>query len=207
MEQKRRRGRPPAYDRAKAVAAAQQLFWKHGASGVSVDQLSAATGLHKPSLYAAFGGRSGLYLAALDAYIDHGAPDVSGALAHRPLTKALDRFFDADLSVFCAGGEARGCFLIGTAIDAAAADASVRGRVDAIFAGLRETLRARVERAAEEGDLSDADVDSLAEVIFATHCMLAMEARAGCAAAELRRRYRRIVALIGTMRPPAKARG
>jgi TetR/AcrR family transcriptional regulator, copper-responsive repressor len=203
MEQKTpRRGRPPAYDREAVVDRAQRVFWKEGAAGVSLDALGEATGLHKPSLYAAFGGRSGLYLAALDAYIEKGAPDVSGALARSPLRAALEAFFEADLEVFCGPEGRRGCFLIGTAIEAAAGDAEVRARVEAVFAGLRRTLRARIERAASEGELGGADVDSITEMIVATHVMLAVEARAGAERAELRRRFGLILDLLDRLAKP-----
>ena len=202
MEQKSpsRRGRPPSYDRDEVVAKAQALFWKEGASGVSDDELSAATGLHKPSLYASFGGKPGLYLASLDAYLERGAPDVSRALSAKPLSASLCTFFEADLEVFCAGGEHRGCFLIGTAIDAAAEDAEVRERVDRVFSGLRRTLRGRLEAAVADGDLAaDADVDALLEIVFGMHVALAVAARAGAEKAELRRRFESVVRLFESL--------
>jgi AcrR family transcriptional regulator len=202
MEQKTpRRGRPPAFDRDVVVDKAQHAFWKEGAEGVSLDALADATGLHKPSLYAAFGGKSGLYLAALDAYIERGAPDVQGALARAPLRDALETFFEADLDVFCGPDGRRGCFLIGTAIEAAAGDDAVRARVEAVFAGLRRTLRARVERAAADGELGAREIEAVTETIVATHVMLAVEARAGTARVELRRRFRLILDLLDSIRP------
>jgi TetR/AcrR family transcriptional regulator, copper-responsive repressor len=194
----RPRGRPRSFDERAVVDAAQALFWKNGAAGVSLDQLSAATGLHKPSIYGAFGGRAGLYVAALDAYIERGAPDVSGALAAKPLTAALRNFYEADLDVFCAPGHAPGCFLIGTAIEAAADNDDVRKRVRSVFEGLRKTLRRRVETAVADGDLRrDADIDAVTEIIFATHIALSVEARAGSRRATLRKRFDSVVRLIG----------
>lgn len=204
MEQNpsRRRGRPPAYDRDAVVDKAQRLFWREGASGVSLDQLVGATGLHKPSLYGAFGGKEGLYVAALDAYIERGAPDVSGALARAPLAAALETFFEADLGVFCGSEGRRGCFLIGTAIEAAAGSEEVRARVEAVFAGLRRIIRARLARAVAEGDLpAGADLDALTEILFATHTSLAIEARAGVAREALRARYASVVSLFGSLQP------
>ena len=200
QKEPRRRGRPRGFNEREVVDKAQALFWKEGASGVSLDQLSAATGLHKPSLYAAFGGRAGLYMAALDAYIDRGAPDVSGALAAKPLTAALAAFYEADLDVFCSAEHAAGCFLIGTAIDAADDHEDVRGRVEMVFAALRQTLRRRVELALADGDLpANSDVEALTEIIFATHVALAVEARAGSPKRELHKRYASVVRLIGSL--------
>jgi TetR/AcrR family transcriptional regulator, copper-responsive repressor len=201
QKEPRRRGRPRGFDERAVVDAAQALFWKDGAGGVSLDQLSVATGLHKPSIYGAFGGRAGLYVAALDAYIDRGAPDVSGALAARPLSEALRAFYNADLDVFCARQHAPGCFLIGTAIDAAADSEEVRERVDTVFAGLRRTLRRRVETGVADGDLpADADVEAITEIVFATHVALAVAARSGCPRRELTTRFESIVRLIAAMR-------
>lgn len=205
MEQKRPRrpGRPPAFDRDEVVEKAQLLFWKDGAAGVSLDALSQATGLHKPSLYAAFGGKAGLYVAALDAYIERGAPDVQGAFARAPLRAALESFYEADLDVFCAGGEDRGCFLVGTAIQAAAEFPEIRSRVEAVFAAIRRLLRARLDRAVAERDLPPGtDLDALAEILFGTHVALAVEARAGAARAELRARYLRVVGFLESLAPP-----
>lgn len=196
----RRRGRPRSFDERAVVDAAQAMFWKDGAGGVSLDQLSAATGLHKPSIYGAFGGRAGLYLAALDAYIDRGAPDVSAALAARPLSEALRAFYKADLDVFCAREHAAGCFLIGTAIDAAVDSDEVRERVDTVFAGLRRTLSRRVEAGLADGDLpADADIEAITEIVFGTHIALAVAARSGCPRRELTRRFESVVRLIAAM--------
>ena len=200
QKEPRPRGRPRSFDERKVVEKAQLLFWKDGASGVSLDELSAATGLHKPSLYGAFGGRAGLYVAALDAYIERGAPDVSGALSAKPLSAALLAFYEADLDVFCAAQHAPGCFLIGTAIEAAAESEVVRERVDMVFAGLRRNLRRRVEAAVADGDLAaGTDVDAVTEIIFGTHVALAVEARAGARRGELKKRYAAVVRLIASL--------
>ena len=204
MEQKgqRRPGRPPAYDRDEVVEKARRLFWREGAATVSLDSLSAATGLHKPSLYAAFGGKAGLYAAALDSYIDRGAPDVQGAFEQSPLRAALESFFEADLDVFCAGGEGLGCFLVGTAIQAAFESPEVRSRVEAVFAGLRRLILARLERAVADGDLAaDSDLDALTEILFATHIALSIEARSGAPRPELRERYRRVLDFLAPRHP------
>ena len=44
------------------------MFWKKGFQGTSLDDITAATGLAKPSLYAAFGDKNALFLKVLDRY-------------------------------------------------------------------------------------------------------------------------------------------
>src|ERR1044071_6181888 len=65
---KRPRGRPRAYEPDVALARALDAFWEGGYSGTSLDQLVEATGMNRPSLYAAFGDKQALYLKALRSY-------------------------------------------------------------------------------------------------------------------------------------------
>jgi AcrR family transcriptional regulator len=50
------------------------LFWRHGYEATSVAELTAAMGITPPSLYAAFGDKQGLFLAAVRRYV--GEPPV-----------------------------------------------------------------------------------------------------------------------------------
>ena len=68
--EKPRRGRPRQYDPDRALAGAADAFWQSGYAGTSLDELSAATGMNRPSLYAAFGDKSDLYLKTLERYRD-----------------------------------------------------------------------------------------------------------------------------------------
>lgn len=64
----RERGRPRGFDLDIALDRALQVFWRHGYQGASLSDLTAAMGLSKPSLYAAFGDKQALYLKALERY-------------------------------------------------------------------------------------------------------------------------------------------
>ena len=52
------------------VAAAKELFWERGYQGCTLADLEAATGLHRSSLYHAFGTKEALFAEALGLYID-----------------------------------------------------------------------------------------------------------------------------------------
>src|SRR5215831_13477256 len=81
------------------------------------DGLAAATGMNRPSLYAAFGDKHALYVKALEHYWQMGYAAMREALAYdRPLPEALMRVYAEALDIyFPAKGRARGCFAIGTA--------------------------------------------------------------------------------------------
>ena len=53
----KRRGRPRGYEPEVALARALDVFWKDGFAATSLDDLSAATGMNRPSLYGAFGDK------------------------------------------------------------------------------------------------------------------------------------------------------
>ena len=61
--------RPRKFDESDVIAAARDEFWTRGYAATSVDDLTAATGLGKGSLYGAFGDKHGLFMRALDDYI------------------------------------------------------------------------------------------------------------------------------------------
>ncbi|MFX5555055.1 helix-turn-helix domain-containing protein, partial [Acinetobacter baumannii] len=64
------RGRPREFDIDLAIERAMQVFWSSGYHGTSLPDLLAATRLSRGSLYAAFGDKHGLFLRALDRYLD-----------------------------------------------------------------------------------------------------------------------------------------
>jgi AcrR family transcriptional regulator len=92
-------GRPRSFDRDAALAIAMRLFWKHGYDGVSMQHLTSAIGVAAPSLYAAFGNKSALYLEALDRYSElRGALDLSMIDQATSLLQALELVLDATVS-------------------------------------------------------------------------------------------------------------
>ena len=60
----------PQFDEPAVIAAAQDVFWRHGYTGASINQLTEATGLSRSSLYQRFRDKDGLFQEALAAYIE-----------------------------------------------------------------------------------------------------------------------------------------
>src|SRR5262245_8418749 len=113
----RRRGRPRAYDPDTAWARAADTFWQNGYDGTSLDDLVAATGMNRPSLYAAFGDKRDLYLKTLTRYQQQSRAIGAQITADDPpLRVFLKRFYEAALDIYLeSGDEARGCYSISTA--------------------------------------------------------------------------------------------
>jgi TetR/AcrR family transcriptional repressor of nem operon len=63
-------GRPRQFDEAEVLDAAIQAFWAKGYEATSMADLLEVTGLHKGSLYQAFGDKHTLFVAALRRYLE-----------------------------------------------------------------------------------------------------------------------------------------
>jgi AcrR family transcriptional regulator len=95
----RPRGRPRAFDTDAALDAAILVFWDLGYDAASVDALTTAMGLSKPSLYAAFGDKTALFLAALARYGQQiGARAMRAFQAEPDIGRAVTAFLDVSLT-------------------------------------------------------------------------------------------------------------
>ncbi|MFF3669809.1 TetR/AcrR family transcriptional regulator [Microtetraspora malaysiensis] len=91
-----------ARNRAAVLEAAERLFAEHGVAAVSMDQIAAAAGVGKGTLFRRFGDKSGLAVALLDARervlqeaILHGPPPLGpGAPPAERLTAFVDAYLD-----------------------------------------------------------------------------------------------------------------
>jgi len=179
---KRPRGRPRQYDPETALDRARNAFWDTGYAATSLDDLSAATGLNRPSLYGAFGDKQALYLASLRRSRAELTASLTAALAPvEPLRKALVRVFDSAAAIYVRGETAqRGCFLIGTAVTESVSDPEIRRELAGALEEIDAVFAARLRRAQADGELSPgADPAALAQIATATLNGMAVRARAG----------------------------
>jgi AcrR family transcriptional regulator len=206
---KRPRGRPRAYDGERALDGATKAFWQAGYAATSLDALGAATGMNRPSLYAAFGDKHALYLATLERYARRAKAAMRAALDEDlPLADALARVYDGALALYFPPGEPpRGCFLIGTALTESVEHPQVREQLHAALRAFDRAFEERLRLAQRRGELdADADTRALAGVASALLHTLALRSRAGDGRAALRAVAREGIRLIcGTA--PAKRRG
>lgn len=196
---RRGRGRPRGFDPEAALERARNVFWNTGFSATSLDDLAAATGLNRPSLYGAFGDKQALYLAALEKSRAESVAGLAAALAaEEPLRQTLERLFSTAAQIYLRGDAGqRGCFLIGTAVTEAVVDPKVRRVLNLALGELDLAFEQRLRRAQAAGELAaDADVAALAKLATATLNGMAIRARAGGDAETLAQFGRGFVTLI-----------
>lgn len=110
--------RPREFDYEHVLDKAVEVFWSKGYESTSVQDLVDATGLHRGSLYAAFGSKQGLFLTVLDRYNNV----VVSRLLEILETEASGRsailaFFSAVVEHILSAGPLRGCLVTNSAVE------------------------------------------------------------------------------------------
>jgi len=185
----RTRGRPRQYNPERALAKAADAFWKQGYAATSLDDLVAATGMNRPSLYAAFGDKRDLYLNTLKRYQQQSRAIGAQITADDPpLRVFLSRFYEAALDIYLESGDGvRGCYSISTAPTQAATDPAVRDFLAASIAGTDTFVAKQIEQARARGEVpSEADPHALAQLATAALHTIAIRARVGVPRKQLR---------------------
>ena len=186
------RGRPRSFDPDEALQRATDRFRTYGFAGTSLDELSEATGLKRPSLAAAFGDKRALYVAAIDrltARVDRQL--VRLGEARLPLRDVVERILLGGINLYMTGSDGpEGCLIINTAATQAASDPQVREKV-AAFLAVEDTRIAELLAAA--GSRSpEAQGRLVASVLHS----LSVRARGGASREELEQVARDCVDLI-----------
>jgi AcrR family transcriptional regulator len=177
----KRRGRPRAYQPEIALGKALDLFRKDGFAATSLDDLSAATGMNRPSLYAAFGDKRELYIKSYARYrADARAAMIDIFRKELPIRERLARIYAVALDIYLSGEAGpRGCFTVMTAASEAVADSDIRAMVLEGFSELDKAFAACFRLAKEKHELPEtADPAVLAQLASATIHTIAIRARA-----------------------------
>ncbi|MCU5656304.1 TetR/AcrR family transcriptional regulator [Bacillus mycoides] len=108
------------FDKEKALDAAMQLFWEKGYAATSLSDLTAKMEIQRPSLYAAFGDKEGLFEAALRRYTNIHAASIRTKLQKEQSVKeAIRIFFENMVEEGYKKESNKGCFCINTMVELA----------------------------------------------------------------------------------------
>jgi TetR/AcrR family transcriptional repressor of nem operon len=155
--------RPREFDPDAALERATRVFWTRGFEHASLDDLCAATGLGRSSLYAAFGDKRDLYLQALARYESQSLARIGAALAGKPVRRGLADFLAALIEDIVAGPGRRGCFIGNCAAELARLDATAAARVRRSLERIEDAFADALKRELPSG----ADARGLARFITA----------------------------------------
>ena len=181
-------GRPRESDQDEALDRALEVFWRQGYEGTSLGELTAAMGINRPSLYAAFGNKEALFRKALDRYVDERMAFIRAAIEEPTARRAVEALLRGYAASVTNPGTPPGCLTVQGALACGPDAETTRAELTARRLAGEALLRARLERARREGDLArDANPADLARYISTIAQGLAVQAAGGASRKQLNR--------------------
>jgi len=183
------RGRPRSFDPDTVLEQATHVFWRHGFQGASMVDLTEATGLNKPSLYAAFGDKESLYLQCLERYMAQQVAVQTQLLEQEPdARRAVEGFMRTVAALQSDPSLPGGCFVVNGTADCGnpATPAAVEAALQKVSGGTTERLLRRLKLAEKAGELPPGvDAARLARLFSAVLTGMAVMSKAGQPKAKL----------------------
>jgi TetR/AcrR family transcriptional repressor of nem operon len=148
-------GRPREFDFDAALERAIQTFWAKGYEATSIDDLCAATGLGRSSLYAAYGDKQAIYAQALERYEQNAVARIGATIANaRSVREGIAAFVQRIIDDIVAGPGRRGCFIGNCAAEIVRGDRSHAARVRRSLERIETTFSEALAKARANGELS-----------------------------------------------------
>ena len=189
------------FDEEEVIAIALDVFWRKGLHDATMQDLAAATGVQRGSLYNAYGDKEEIFLRAFDQYAAQFLDTATKALADGDLATRLKTFLDVIVTNMTSGSPARGCLTTRTALDAAISSDAVRERVQGLLGRLEQIVAKAIGAApgkAQGIDGNVTDANKLARVVVTYTRGLAVMERAGYSRKQLKESAATFVdALVG----------
>ncbi|MEU9472341.1 TetR/AcrR family transcriptional regulator [Streptomyces avermitilis] len=162
--------RPRKFDEQQVLQTARDQFWAGGYAATRMDDIAAATGLGKGSLYGAFGGKQDLFHRVFDEYcssiVDATAQHLRGD--DKNAYARLSAYVHAVAAATAADTAQRGCLLAKGAAELTEHDKTVAKRAYAAIEALSTLLEDDIAACQRNGDLAaDADPGKLAALVLA----------------------------------------
>jgi len=153
-----------------------RVFWAEGYDAASIDRLCRESGMPRASLYQDFGGKEGLFLAAIAHYVDTRLGPIADALGPNASLEAdLSAFFTEVVALAVRDGQMLGCLISCVLADVAGASDTFRQELDLRFTALED----RIERRLQQEGASGTDTHALAGMLAAVARGIVLRARSG----------------------------
>lgn len=161
-------GRPREFDEDNVLDAVMDVFWLQGYESTSMADLLKATGLHKGSLYQAFGDKHSLFIRALRRYMDRYRQEMVARInSAESGLEELRLMLDVSIGMGCHGsGSNAGCMALNTLADKGTEDPAILAALQEGYAKRMDIITSAVARAQAEGSLrSDWTAERLASMV------------------------------------------
>lgn len=177
---KRKIGRPREFDTNEVLDAAISVFFRQGYQKTTLDDLTKAMKIERPSLYYAFGNKEKLYLLALKRYREKSQTEITRIFEENVDTKkAIENLLRMMAEYQLKDADCAGCLIVNTTVDCQEQTAAVRDAVKTLHTETEEMLFEIFQNGIKNGDLtSDTDSRSLAQFFNGVIQGMAVLARA-----------------------------
>jgi AcrR family transcriptional regulator len=182
------RGRPRTFDPDTALRQALDLFWERGYEGTSLNDLAEAMGIASASIYACFGSKQELFRQVMALYGATSGEPPRRALREQPTARAaIEAMLRATADEITRPDTPHGCMLILAAPIGAIENHAVREFLADRRRDMLETIKGRLARGVDDGDLAapPADLDAIARYYTTVVQGLSVQARDGATRADL----------------------
>jgi TetR/AcrR family transcriptional regulator, transcriptional repressor for nem operon len=184
------------FDEQEVIALALDVFWRKGLNDATMQDLAAATGVQRGSLYNAYGDKEAIFLRAFDQYAKEFLASVENLLSEGDVAARLTKFFDSAILNMTGGSPPRGCLTTRTALNAGISSEAVRRRVQALLGRLEQVVSKAISSAPDGRTAPEAN--RLARVVVTFTRGLAVMERAGYSRKQLKESAATFVdALVG----------
>jgi len=174
------------FDPEKALEAALRVFWRKGYEGTALSDLTAAMGINRPSIYAAFGNKEALFRKALDRYNAQMTGYTVEALKEPTARAVAERLMVGTADLLSCPENPKGCLMVQGALACGDEADPIRKELISRRATSEAALRERFERAKIDGDLSaGADPRDLARYVMAVMHGMSVQSAGGASRKDL----------------------
>jgi TetR/AcrR family transcriptional repressor of nem operon len=156
--------RPRTYERGAVLRKATELFSRKGYEGAHLQELVEVTGLNRFSLYKEFGGKEGLFQAALDSYLEQ----LEGLGVHLKREPAGLSNVYAFYTALLEEEFPHGCLAVNTIREKQILPRRIYKTIEAFVASTEASFLRNLEAARDRGELpGDTDAEALARFLTA----------------------------------------
>ncbi|MEI2415660.1 helix-turn-helix domain-containing protein [Orrella sp. JC864] len=163
------------FDESEMLDKALAVFWQQGYSNTTMQDLAAATGVQRGSLYNAYGDKESLFLRVFDLYKERYVGQMKDALNKAELRSALRQFFVFAIKSMTTGMPSRGCLSTKTALGTEDLEEPIRCAIRELIDDIEAAVRERFSRPDAVGRLRVDPQQAAALVVTMTRGLVVME--------------------------------
>ncbi|MFV2055441.1 MAG: TetR/AcrR family transcriptional regulator [Thiohalomonadales bacterium] len=190
-------GAPKQFDKNQVLFKALDQFWSSGYEGTSMQDLVAAMGINRASMYTTFGNKRDLFNQAFDCYCAQALENIIAVLqASDAELYNIEQFF-VSLTTSQDKRISYGCFANNVAVELGPHDAGLAKKVRVFWQKIQDVLHETLKRAVEKKELAvDTDTESLARLINVTLQGLMAMRKAGVSAQQIQAAVQQLLMLF-----------